>query len=85
MVCCSEHLLSVMVVSCIFAPWVHHGPLDLQAIRDVDAGTCTANEAFIHAEVLKNTTYAGRKELLESAARGEKNTCLRLILSLCLL
>ncbi|HJH28561.1 MAG TPA: methanogenesis marker 12 protein [Methanosarcinaceae archaeon] len=64
--------------ACIFAPGVHHGPLDLQAIRDVDAGICTANEAFIHAGVLKNTTYAGRKELLEGATRGEKSALLAL-------
>ena len=64
--------------ACIFAPGVHHGPLDLQAIRDVDAGTYTANEAFIHAGVLKNTTYAGREELLEGAARGEESALLAL-------
>ena len=64
--------------ACIFAPGVHHGPLDLQAIRDVDARICTANEAFIHAGVLKNTTYASRKELLEGATRGEKSALLAL-------
>ncbi len=64
--------------ACIFAPGVHHGPLDLQAIRDVDAGSCTANEAFIHAGVLKNTSYAGREELLEGAAKGNKDALLAL-------
>ena len=64
--------------ACIFAPGVHHGPLDLQAIRDVDAGSCTANEAFIHAGVLKNTSYAGRKELLEGAAKGDGDALLAL-------
>jgi putative methanogenesis marker protein 12 len=39
--------------ACIFAPGVHHGPLDLQAIRDVDAGQMTANDAFSTAGVTK--------------------------------
>lgn len=64
--------------ACIFAPGVHHGPIDLQAIRDVDAGICTANEAFIHAGVLKNTRYADRKELLEGATKGEESALLAL-------
>ena len=64
--------------ACIFAPGVHHGPLDLQAIRNVDAGACTANEAFIHAGVLKNTLYESRKELLEGAARSEESALLAL-------
>jgi hypothetical protein len=32
---------------------VHHGPLDLQAIRDVDAGLMTANDAFSTAGVTR--------------------------------
>jgi putative methanogenesis marker protein 12 len=39
--------------ACIFAPGVHHGPLDLQAIRDVDAGLITANDAFSAAGVTR--------------------------------
>ncbi|MCL7410979.1 MAG: methanogenesis marker 12 protein [Methanosarcinaceae archaeon] len=64
--------------ACIFAPGVHHGPLDLQAIRDVDAGSCTANEAFMHAGVLKNTPYKNRKELIEGAAKCEESALLAL-------
>ncbi|MDF1534446.1 MAG: methanogenesis marker 12 protein [Methanosarcinaceae archaeon] len=64
--------------ACIFAPGVHHGPLDLQAIRDVDAGSCTANEAFMHAGVLKNTSYKNRKELIEGAAKCEESALLAL-------
>jgi putative methanogenesis marker protein 12 len=37
----------------IFAPGVVQGPLDLQAIRDVDCGLMTANEAFSHGGLLK--------------------------------
>ncbi|MBW6470550.1 MAG: methanogenesis marker 12 protein [Methanosarcinaceae archaeon] len=64
--------------ACIFAPGVHHGPLDLQAIRDVDAGSSTANEAFMHAGVLKNTPYTGREGLLKGAAKGEESALLAL-------
>lgn len=50
--------------ACIFAPGVHHGPLDLQAIRDVDAGFMTANDAFSTAGVTKLTPQKSLDELL---------------------
>jgi putative methanogenesis marker protein 12 len=37
--------------ACIFAPGSLHGALDVDAIRKIDAGECTANEAFQHAGV----------------------------------
>lgn len=37
--------------ACIFAPGTMHGALDVDAIRDIDAGRLTANEAFQHAGV----------------------------------
>ncbi len=37
--------------ACIFAPGILHGALDVEAIRRIDAGECTANEAFQHAGV----------------------------------
>jgi len=37
--------------ACIFAPGTMHGALDVNAIRKVDAGEWTANEAFQHAGV----------------------------------
>jgi putative methanogenesis marker protein 12 len=37
--------------ACIFAPGSRHGALDVAAIRNIDAGTCTANKAFEHAGV----------------------------------
>jgi putative methanogenesis marker protein 12 len=37
--------------ACIFAPGTTHGALDVDAIRKVDAGEWTANEAFQHAGV----------------------------------
>ena len=35
--------------ACIFAPGMLHGALDVDAIRKIDSGECTANEAFQHA------------------------------------
>ena len=37
--------------ACVFAPGWIHGALDLDAIRAVDSGQVTANEAFLHAGV----------------------------------
>ncbi len=37
--------------ACIFAPGTMHGALDVDAIRKIDAGECTANEAFQQAGV----------------------------------
>ena len=37
--------------ACIFAPGLDHGALDVQAIRDIDAGLLSANEAFLRAGV----------------------------------
>lgn len=64
--------------ACIFAPGTRHGPLDLEAIRDVDAGKCSANEAFINAGVLKHTPYSDNDELLEAAVNGESDAILAL-------
>jgi len=64
--------------ACIFAPGVHHGPLDLQAIRNVDDGLQTANQAFIEAGTLKMTPYKDREELLNAAGKGEKSALLAL-------
>ncbi len=37
--------------ACVFAPGTRHGALDVDAIRRIDRGECTANEAFLHAGV----------------------------------
>ena len=37
--------------ACVFAPGLQHGALDLEAIRRIDTGESTANEAFLHAGV----------------------------------
>ncbi len=40
--------------ACIFAPGTRHGALDVDAIRRVDEGIESANEAFMHAGVTDN-------------------------------
>lgn len=37
----------------IFSPGLSQGPLDVEAIRNVDAGKMTANEAFTHGGILR--------------------------------
>ncbi len=37
--------------ACIFAPGIRHGALDVDAIRRIDRGDSTANDAFLHAGV----------------------------------
>lgn len=37
--------------ACIFAPGTKHGALDVDAIRHIDWGECSANEAFLKAGV----------------------------------
>lgn len=59
--------------ACIFAPGVHHGPLDLQAIRDVDAGKITANDAFSTAGVTKLIPYKNLEQLLESEKKHDQD------------
>ena len=37
--------------ACVFAPGTQHGALDVDAIRRIDRGESTANDAFLHAGV----------------------------------
>jgi putative methanogenesis marker protein 12 len=64
--------------ACIFAPGIYQGPLDLQAIRNVDCGLQTANQAFIEAGALKMTPFESREELLVAAKKGESLALLAL-------
>ncbi len=64
--------------ACIFAPGSQHGPLDLQAIRDVDAGKITANQAFMNAGVLKRTPFSNTVELVEAAKANDEQALLAL-------
>lgn len=46
----------------IFAPGLTQGPLDVEAIRNVDAGRVTANEAFTHGGILRRLGRANLDE-----------------------
>jgi putative methanogenesis marker protein 12 len=62
--------------ACIFAPGLQHGPLDVQALRDVDAGRMSANEAFVNSGVLKHTSFSDRHELIKAAKDGNSQAVL---------
>ncbi|WP_207205260.1 methanogenesis marker 12 protein [Methanolobus psychrotolerans] len=64
--------------ACIFAPGLQHGPLDVQALRDVDAGKLSANEAFVNSGVLKHTPFSDRHELLKAAENKDPQAILAL-------
>jgi putative methanogenesis marker protein 12 len=52
--------------ACIFAPGLYHGPLDLNAIREVDEGIMTANEAFSKGGVIKMTSFPSLSEMMKA-------------------
>ena len=52
--------------ACIFAPGMLQGPLDLKAIRDIDAGKISANLAFSHGGILKHTNFRCMEDLLSA-------------------
>jgi putative methanogenesis marker protein 12 len=54
----------------IFAPGLMQGPLDVEAIRNIDAGRMTANEAFTRGGILSKL---GRSSLEECSS--SENTC----------
>jgi putative methanogenesis marker protein 12 len=64
--------------ACIFAPGLRHGPLDVRAIREVDRGQMSANEAFTNTGVLKRAGYSNRKELIDAASGKEPQALLAL-------
>lgn len=55
--------------ACLGAPGLLHGPLDLGAIRRIDAGEASANEAFYSSGVNKIAKVEKSKEILESDAK----------------
>jgi putative methanogenesis marker protein 12 len=67
-----EKLLGA-IDACIFAPGVHHGPLDLQAIRDVDSGLISANDAFSTAGVTKTIPYKNLDEMLKALEANDQD------------
>jgi len=63
--------------ACIFAPGSLHGALDVDAIRRIDAGECTANEAFQRAGV---NFSLPEKERMRSLAMFAAMECAALLL-----
>ncbi|QXO95597.1 methanogenesis marker 12 protein [Methanospirillum purgamenti] len=57
--------------ACIFAPGWVHGALDLDAIRAIDAGKITANDAFLHAGVRDTLPDSDRQSALAMFAAME--------------
>ncbi|MBP1908775.1 methanogenesis marker 12 protein [Methanolobus bombayensis] len=72
----SDGKLIGAIDACIFAPGLQHGPLDVQCLRDVDAGKMSANEAFVNSGVLKHTSFSDRHELIKAAADGDSRAIL---------
>jgi putative methanogenesis marker protein 12 len=50
--------------ACIFSPGMKHGALDVDAIRKIDNGEWSANEAFLHAGVGESLPAEVRKSAL---------------------
>jgi len=63
--------------ACIFAPGSLHGALDVDAIRRIDAGECTANEAFQRAGV---NFSLPEEERMRSVAMFSAMECAALLL-----
>lgn len=74
----SDGKLVGAIDACIFAPGLKHGPLDVQALRDIDSGKIGANEAFINSGVLKRTSFSDRHELIRAAHENDEQALLAL-------
>ncbi|MDK2973851.1 MAG: hypothetical protein PWP08_222 [Methanofollis sp.] len=57
--------------ACIFAPGTQHGALDVDAIRRIDAGVETANDAFLHAGVTHTLPPSGQDRTIAMFAAME--------------
>jgi putative methanogenesis marker protein 12 len=64
--------------ACIFAPGIHHGPIDLEGIRDVDEGKYTANDAFTRAGVVKMAGVQDIDALMVAFYAGDPSAALAL-------
>ncbi|WP_457615163.1 methanogenesis marker 12 protein [Methanopyrus sp.] len=71
--------------ACLGAPGVLQGPLDLEAIRKVDTGELSANEAFSTGGIVKIIDCAGKDpdsavdEFIRRCGVGEKELLARLV------
>jgi len=64
--------------ACIFAPGIHHGPIDLEGIRNIDDGKYTANDAFIRAGVVKMAGVQDIDALMAAFSAGDPSAALAL-------
>jgi putative methanogenesis marker protein 12 len=69
------------VDACLGAVGIYHGPLDLQAIRDVDNGRTTANEAFYSSGATKIYPASSPRAILEPKNEKAKLALQSLVLS----
>lgn len=67
--------------ACIGAPGLVHGPLDLEALRKIDQGTATANEAFYSSGVSKITGSNDLEGILEPRKDKERLALSALVMS----
>lgn len=67
--------------ACLGAAGLSHGPLDLEAIRKIDAVEMTANEAFYSSGVKKISKTEKAKEILDADAEDLKLAREALVLS----
>jgi putative methanogenesis marker protein 12 len=62
--------------ACLFAPGRIHGALDLEAIRAIDAGEMSANDAFLHAGTdTKCNSVLSESEKMKSLAMFSAMEC----------
>ena len=57
--------------ACIFAPGTEHGAIDVDAIRQIDRGELTANQAFMQAGIRHTLPYVDRGRSLAMFAAME--------------
>ncbi|MDG6257515.1 MAG: methanogenesis marker 12 protein, partial [Methanomicrobiaceae archaeon] len=67
----SEGRIRGALDACVFAPGTQHGALDVDAIRRIDWGRETANEAFLHAGVAHTMPAQDRERTLALFAAME--------------
>lgn len=76
-----EGRIAGAVDACLGAIGMLHGPLDLEAIRRIDAGELTANEAFSRGGAVKIYPFSDFSEVLEPRSERARLALEALLLS----
>ncbi|NOZ58154.1 MAG: methanogenesis marker 12 protein [Euryarchaeota archaeon] len=76
-----EGRIAGAVDACLGAIGMLHGPLDLEAIRRIDAGELTANEAFSRGGAVKIFPFSDFSEVLEPKSKRARLALNALLLS----